>query len=625
MKKIFTQKLFVYMIVALTVTIAAIFTLQTITNNYSNMAMSRDKLADVREKLSDNEANIAQLTENLGQNNLAKARAFADMLSAQPSIADDQEKLLEIRDRLMVSEVHIIDEEGIITSSSIDAYVGFDMKSGEQSNAFMVIVDDPSIEIVQEPQGNVAEGIIMQYIGVARTDAKGFVQVGVRPEVLEEALAGTEISVVLNDIDFGTNGYIYAIDKESGLLLAHPDNTLIGTLAAEAGFPKDFTGHGKARINGTSGYYYAEENGDMIIGTFLPTSEYYATRRNQTLIVSFSMLLIFGVLLFMISRMVDSKIVQGINNITSSTKEIAEGNFDIAINEKGNPEFDQLSSSINKMVDSICQNIRENENLIKQQEQDVENNRMLIQNVKGACRELGQVSGKTLENADNMYNGTERQEHAVSDLKRIMEQLTQELNRSVEASNEITAESAATTGKIVETQSQMSLLQESMQKISDMSMQIEKIIDEINSIAEQTNLLSLNASIEAARAGESGRGFAVVASQVSELAARSAQAAKETNELITNSLMAVKEGQGITEQTVKTFDVVVGNIEQSRRDVEEISRMVQENVSIVDLAVKQLTQISDVVTENVEISQNTKEVSSNMADITNNLLEMIEV
>lgn len=52
--------------------------------------------------------------------------------------------------------------------------------------------------------------------------------------------------------------------------------------------------------------------------------------------------------------------------------------------------------------------------------------------------------------------------------------------------------------------------------------------------------------------------------------------------------------------------------------------MVQKNVSIVDLAVRQLTQISNVVTENVDISQNTKEVSSNMADITNNLLEMIE-
>lgn len=624
MKKIFTQRLIIYMITALLVTIIAIITLQTVTNNYNNTTSSKSKLTDVREKLAGNEENIAQLTENLGENNLAKARIFADMLAAQPSIADDPEKLLEIRDRLMVNEVHIIDEEGIITSSSIDAYVGFDMKSGEQSNAFMVIVDDPSIEIVQEPQKNVAEGIIMQYIGVARTDAKGLVQVGVRPEVLERALAGTDISVVLNDIDFGTNGYVYAIDKESGLLLSYPDTALVGTAATEVGFPQDFVGKGKAKINGVSGYYYAEDNGDMIVGTFLPASEYYAARRNQTLIVSLSMLIIFGALLITIDRMVDSKIVRGINNITNDTKEIAEGNFDIAIDEKSTPEYEQLSSSINKMVESICQNMRENENLLSQQEQDVESNRMLIQNVKNACRELGQVSGKTLENADSIYNGTERQEQAVSDLEKIMEQLTQELNNSVTASNEITAASAATTGEIVTTQSQMAQLQNSMQKISDMSMQIEKIIDEINSIAEQTNLLSLNASIEAARAGESGRGFAVVASQVGELAARSAQAAKETNELITNSLRAVKEGQDITEQTVGTFGLVVENIEQSRKDVEEISRMVAKNVSIVDLAVKQLTQISSVVTENVDISQNTKEASSNMADITNNLLEMIE-
>lgn len=624
MKKIFTQRLFIYMVVALTVTIAAIFILQTVTNNYSNMSSSESKLADVREKLAGNEENIAQLTENLGENNLAKARAFADMLEAQPAIADNQEKILEIKDRLMVSEIHIIDEEGIITNSTVDAYLGFDMKSGEQSNAFMVIVNDPSIEIVQEPQANVAEGIIMQYIGVARKDAKGFVQVGVRPEVLEKALAGTDISVVLNEIDFGTNGYVYAIDKESGLLLSYPDTALVGTSAAEAGFPQELVGHGKAKINGTSGYYYAEEDGDMVIGTFLPASEYYAARRNQTLIVSLSMLVIFGVLLVMINRMVDSKIVQGINNITNHTKEIAEGNFNIVIDEKSTPEYEQLSSSINTMVESICQNMRENEKLLDQQEQDVESNRMLIQNVKDACRELSDVSGKTLENADSIYNGTERQEQAVSDLEKIMEQLTQELNNSVNASNEITAASAATTGEIVTTQSQMTSLQNSMQKISDMSMQIEKIIDEINSIAEQTNLLSLNASIEAARAGESGRGFAVVASQVGELAARSAQAAKETNELITNSLKAVKEGQDITEQTVSTFGLVVENIEQSRKDVEEISHMVQKNVSIVDLAVKQLTQISNVVTENVDISQNTKEVSSNMADITNNLLEMIE-
>lgn len=624
MKKIFTQKLFTYMIAAFTVTIAAIFILQTFTNRRSNMESSKNKLADVREKLADNEATIAQLTENLGQNNLAKTRAFADLLAEDPSIADDPSKLSEIKERLMVNELHIIDEDGIITSSTIEAYIGFDMKSGEQSNAFMVIVDDPSIEIVQEPQMNVAEGIVMQYIGVTRTDAKGLVQVGVRPEVLEEVLAGTDISVVLGDIDFGSNGYIYAIDKNTGLLLAHPNAALIGTPAADAGFPKDFTGNGKAKVDGKRGYFYAEADGDTILGTFLPSSEYYAARTSQTLIVSLSMFLIFGVLLIMINRMVDDKIVSGLNRITGSMKRIADGSFDITVNEGGNPEFEQLSDSINRMVGSICQSMQENEGLIRQQEADVESNRMLIQNVKDACRELGEVSGKTLENADSIYNGTGKQERAVSDLKRIMEQLAQELSHSADTSIDISASTGMTTEKIKKTQEQMTMLQASMQKISDMSAEIGKIIDEINSIAQQTNMLSLNASIEAARAGDTGRGFAVVATQVGELAARSAQAARETNELITNSMQAVKEGQKITGQTVDTFGVVVQNIERSKQDVEEISHMVQQNVDIVKLAVSQLGQISDVVDENVQISHNTKEVSSNMADITGNLLELIE-
>lgn len=356
-EKIFTKQLLIYMAIALITTIVAVFAFQTLTNWYNNMNSSKSKLEDVRGKLANNEESIALLTEILGQDNLAKARAVADMIAEDPSIADSKAKLSEMKDRLMVSEIHVIDEDGIITGSTVDAYIGFDMKSGEQSNAFMVIVDDPSIEIVQEPQMNAAEGIVMQYIGVARLDEKGFVQVGVRPEIFEEVLAGTDISVVLREIEFGDNGYVYAVDKASGNLIAHPNDALIGVSAVDAGFPGSLVGNGKVKVDGQTGYFYAEESEDMVIGTFLPSSEYYITRRNQTFVVSVSVFLIFGVLLFMINRMVDSKIVQGMNNITGSTKKIADGDFGITINEKGNPEFEQLSDSINWMVESICQSM----------------------------------------------------------------------------------------------------------------------------------------------------------------------------------------------------------------------------------------------------------------------------
>ncbi len=441
---------------------------------------------------------------------------------------------------------------------------------------------------------------------------------------MEEMLTGTEISTVLKDMDFGTEGYIYAIDAKSGQILAHRNAELIDTLATDAGFPANYTGKGRAVVDGVKGYYVAEEYDGQIIGTFLPSSEYYAGRSSQTLVVSLSMLLIFGVLLWMINRMVDEKIVQGINQISNSMSEIAAGNFEIVIDEHGNPEFTMLSDSINKMVESICQSINQNEQLIEQQKQDMEQNQRLIQNVKIACRDLNQVSGETLENADHIFHGTGEQEKAVDELKQTMGQLTEELNSSVTMAINVTAATEHTSDKIAETQSRMRLLTNSMQKISEMSIEIEKIIGEINSIAHQTNMLSLNASIEAARAGDLGKGFAVVATQVGELAARSAQAAKETNDLIMNSIQAVESGQEITDQTVEAFDIVVEDIRKTDHDVKEITEMVRQNVSIVSNAVSQIERISGVVEGNVQISQDTKQVSSHMANITEKLLDIVE-
>lgn len=624
MKEMFTKKLFLYMLVAFIFTISGVFVLQTVIIQKSNESASEGKLADVKEKLTANKENVATLTENLSADNLAKARAFADILAENGSIAEDKKKLEEIKVRLQVNELHIIDADGIITSSTIDDYVGFDMKSGEQSNAFMAIVEDPSVEIAQEPQVNVAEGVVMQYIGVARTDAKGLVQVGVRPEVLEKTLASTQVDVVLKAVDFGESGYVYAIDSKDGTILAHPNTSLIGKTAADAGFSGNLTGRGKAVVDGIKGYYQAEEYEDQIIGTFMPAKEYFSERTNQTVAVSVSMLIIFGVLLVMINWMVDRKIVQGIYHIANSMKEISDGNFEITVNETGNPEFVLLSESINKMVQNIDRNMQENERLLECQKEDVENNRNMIRNVKNICKELEGVSEDTLENADHIYHGTGEQEKAVGDLRKIMGQLTEELNQSVNVSEDVLKTTGNTVEEIMQTQMQMDLLKDSMQNISSMSMEIEKIIEEINSIAEQTNLLSLNASIEAARAGEMGKGFAVVASQVGELAARSAQAAKETNELITNSIKAVENGKEITDRTAEAFGSAVAKIEKVSGDVGQITGMVKNNVDIVADAVNRMSRISGVVEKNVQISENTKQVSAKMADITGKLLEIVE-
>jgi len=622
MKKMFTKRLASYMVIALVVTIIFIFGLQTIVAKNANTKSAKEKLETVKEKLLSNDAEIEKLTNSLSENNLAKTRAFADLLAADKTILKSDKKLLDICEDLMVNELHVIDEKGIITHSTISAYVGFDMNSGAQSAAFMVIVDDPSIEPVQEPQKNVIEGTVIQYIGVARTDAKGLVQVGIRPEILEETLASTEINVVLNDVDYGDNGYVYAIDKESGLILAHPNAGLIGLSAADAGFSA-VAGDGKVKIDGTSGYYMSEEYDNMIIGTFLPTSEYYQARTNQTLVVSVSMFVLFAVLLIVINKTVDSNIVNGINNLAGAMKKIATGNFDVVVQETSNPEFVQLSEDINKMVESIRESMQDNEELVFKQKTDMEKTLSIFENIKIACADLGDVTKETLSSADEIYHGTEQQKQSVSDLENVMDALVNELNNSADASMDVTKTTETAVVKIQDTQKQMDSLKSAIINISNMSRAIEKIIDEIDSIASQTNLLALNASIEAARAGDLGKGFAVVATEVGDLAARSSQAAKETNELITNSIKAIDDGMKLTQDTAATFGSVVEEIEQANAEVEKIAEMVRDNVAVVGRAVTEIDKISTVVNTNAEISENSRQISSNMAAITERLLDIV--
>ena len=621
MKKMFTKKLLFYMAIAFMITTIFIFGLQTVVAQKNNENSAVEKLEMVKEKLKTNDTEIEKLTNSLAENNLAKTRAFAEILKNDATVLTDGRRLQELCDELMVNELHVIDANGIITHSTFSQYVGFDMKSGEQSAAFMVIVDDTSIEIVQEPQKNVVEGTVIQYIGVARKDAPGLVQVGIRPEILEETLANTEIDVVLKDMDYGENGYVFAIDKQSGLVLAHPNQTLIGKQAKEVG--KVAVGEGKTKIDGTTGYYLAQEYDGMIIGTFLPSNEYYKERTNQTIVVAFSMLIIFIMLILVINRTVDKKIVMGINNLVISMKKIADGDFGVIVKEESNPEFMQLSQNINIMVESICNSMNDNEKLLIQQKADMENINSIVNNVKNVCGELGTVSVETLSSADDILRGAEEQKQSVNDLENVMETLVVELKNSADASIEVTNTTREAVTTILDTKKQMDILQNAIENISKMSIEIEKIIVEIDDIASQTNLLALNASIEAARAGETGRGFAVVATEVGNLAARSSQAAGETNELITNSIKAISEGLKLTKDTARTFDSVVEEIERANMGVEQIAEMVRKNVTVVGEAVSEIDKITQVVNANAEISERSKQMSTDMADITERLFGIV--
>lgn len=625
MKKQFTKYLITTMAICTAAIVLLVFIIQFVMVRSNEHESAADKLTAVEQKMQSNDEEIANLTQSVGENNLAKSRAFADLLEQNPSLKESSEGLLDICERLMVDEVHVIDENGIITHSSVPAYVGFDMGSGEQSAAFLPIIDDPSIELVQEPQNNAAEGKLVQYIGVARKDDKGLVQVGIEPRILAETLAGTEIDVVFAEFDYGKNGYVFAIDKNSNTVLAEKHTDLIGQTTEEAGYSRILSKkHGSTRIAGEKYYYTVKEYGDMYIGTMKPFGEYFSDILKQTLVVSFCIILMNFLLVFVINRFVSTRIVKGIENIVAAMGLITNGNYDTVISEKGNPEFEAMSRSINSMVSSIQENLSNNQELLLNQQGDMEKGQRLIADIRGVCTELENSSQVVLKSTEEINISNSEQTQTVQGLRTIVQKLAAQLKDDSRNAENVSIENMGNIQALDEARNKIILLSNSMDEITKASTDIEKVIEEINSIAEQTNLLSLNASIEAARAGEAGRGFAVVASEVGQLAMQSAKAAEETGRLIKNSIEAVENGTRITEQAVNEFTKVADKIKDTGKDVEKISSTMNEHAGLIAGTESDLDRIARAVDSNMAVAHENEENARNMAAITERLYHMIE-
>ncbi len=122
-----------------------------------------------------------------------------------------------------------------------------------------------------------------------------------------------------------------------------------------------------------------------------------------------------------------------------------------------------------------------------------------------------------------------------------------------------------------------------MDKLSDTSVDIVRILETVNHIAKKTRLLSLNATIESARAGENGKGFAVVAGEIQKLAMESEKSVEEIKHLV----IAINgEITGI-QRTVSENGIKVENGVKSATNIEnKLGRIRESFHGLLDMAKK---------------------------------------
>ena len=312
----------------------------TATVNYT----LRANMEDIKNEIRDvSNRNLMNLTQKIGED--------------LPETVTQQD-LLQLAEQYDVTEINIVDKNGLIVVSTNAKQVGFDMASGAQSGEFMVLLNGTP-ELVQDYQSiSMDASIYRKYAGIALEE--GFLQVGYDAATFY-AQIHEQVKYAADNRHIGQDGFIIICD-ETGTIVSDRE----GHQGENISIFGDTTGlniQPGERVSGEvygvpSFLMYTESEGYYIIAV-MSEAEALFSRNASVYMLAFMELLVFAALFANIFVLIKKLVVKNIQKINDSLAQITEGNLNVTVDVRDNEEFASLSDDINSTVATLKKYIDE--------------------------------------------------------------------------------------------------------------------------------------------------------------------------------------------------------------------------------------------------------------------------
>ncbi len=543
-----------------------------------------------------------------------------------------------------IINIYVGTEKGMFyTDPKLDLPAGFNHKTRDW---YIQAMNHPGEIIITDPY--IDAGTNNLVISIVASVQKDNNSIGVAGMDIDLATFSTSLS----DITIGDGGYIYITDP-SGRMIAHPDQSLIGTDEAtklsnwedistnSEGF-SSYVYIGDSRF---SSYSTSELTGWKVVASMNHSELSKDTSTIRTTIINVFLITLIAAVAAAI--LFSIPISRNIKKLLAAFDRLANGDLTVNISINSKDEFNLLGQHFNEMATNISGLIREvsdASNIVLDTSVTLANmSEETNSSLSEVARAVEEVAKGATEQAQNASDGAA----SISDLSdqlTLIDESTKSMSHLANNAADLTKQGLNRVEDLKEksdsTMSATTKVSELVYETSESMKQIDAISNTIDAITAQTNLLALNASIEAARAGESGKGFAVVADEIRKLAEQSKASTVKIKSIVedisdktAHSVDAmritnqnVKEQVDLVQRTQSLFNEIMDAVRILTEKVIEIKRNTEEIADQKNNIVSQIENISAISEESAsateEVTASTEQITVTMDEIAQQTVEL---
>ena len=350
----------------------------------------------------------------------------------------------------------------------------------------------------------------------------------------------------------------------------------------------------------------------------------------RTVIFGLAIMLLSGVLIGLFSLwLINRNLILPIRGLIDYVTQLSHGRFAERVASRRQDELGHLAAAANTLRDFLAETFSR----LQRSATDL----------VSASGELNSIAGQMSAGTHEQFNRTDQVATAMTEMSATAQEVARhaasasraadEADHSAREGGEVMKITIATIGQM---RNEILNTGTIIRQLETDSVRIGKVLEVIRGIAEQTNLLALNAAIEAARAGEAGRGFAVVADEVRSLAQRTAASIIEINQIIhavqtgaVDAAQAIVSGQSSSDASVEKVaqaGAMLAHITQAVEAIRDMNRQIataaEEQTSVAEDISRNITQITEVATANMDNVQRTEAASQNLRGLSGELNEV---